>query len=229
MTAAKLPNCLYWGVPAAVGLLFSLPCGAQTQPPASPASAPSDYAKRQADSPFRWIMINGANADKKKPATTKQAPAGKDPAVAASAPGRQRPLPTLAERVEVPALAPANARAGVAPEVVPATPSVTQDAPSAPLAIAAAQAPASAAVEPTPLRLVKRLLPEPPDRLISADAEDRVLVQFTVQPDGSVSSVKIASSTNTRLNSHVLGAVEQWRYAAIDSPRASQAGFVFRR
>lgn len=55
------------------------------------------------------------------------------------------------------------------------------------------------------------------------------MVQFTVLSDGSVTGVRVASSTNARLNPHVIGAVEQWKYGAIDLPRNTQVGFVLRR
>lgn len=199
------------GWPAACAALAALGwAGAQAQ--AKPVTeAPTEQAKRQADSPFRWIMINGAVKEKRS-ATPPSAKAGEATAIVAPAPGRQgtQPVPALPSQPEAPAEEERNDAAVVAPQPV------------------ASVAPPPVAVE-SPLRVIHRQLPEPPERLISSDRDDRVMVQFTVLSDGSVTGVRVAHSTNARLNPHVISAVEQWKYGAIDTPRNTQAGFVFRR
>ncbi|HSV57586.1 MAG TPA: energy transducer TonB [Variovorax sp.] len=187
---------------ATLALLACAPLGAQPQ---APASAPTEQAKRLADSPFRWIMINGAIKDKKAGKTTPSKPGEATAAAAPKAPPPQ---------VEPPA----------EPLVLAEPPQAAASMP-VPAAAASAKAPA----EPPALRIVKQVLPEPPERLIASEGDDRVMVQFIVLPDGSVTGVKVASSTNVRLNPHVVSAVEQWRYAEIEVPRNAQAGFVFRR
>ena len=188
---------------AILALLAHAPLGAQPQAPAGP---PTEQARRQADSPFRWIMINGAIKDKKPGKTVPSKPVE---STAAAVPKAHIPQAEAPSELPEPAQAEPQAAASV----------------PAPVAAASAKAPAEAPA----LRVVKRVLPEPPERLITSEGDDRVLVQFIVLPDGSVTGVKVASSTNARLNPHVVSAVEQWRYAETDVPRNSQAGFVFRR
>lgn len=194
--------------------LCCLPLHAQQQ-------EPSEQAKRLAESPFRWIKINGAR-DKTEPKPGK-------PAVAKAGDRTAGPMPAPpVVRDEA-----SDNRVGLAEEGKDGDESASQPQPlkasqpaSAPLAEAKT---AVAPAEPTPLRVVKRVLPEPPESLIRADVDDRVLVQFTVLADGSVADVKVMSSTNPKLNAHAVQAVGQWRYAAIEAPRLAQAAFLFTR
>lgn len=201
MKPDRQPLRLAWGILAVLACPLLLHAQPQSQAP-----APTEQARRQADSPFRWIMINGAIKDKKAGKTVPSKPVEGTVAAVPKAPA------PLAEAPNEP------------PEPVQAEPVATASVP-----VPAAAASAKAPVEPPALRVVKRVLPEPPERLIASEGDDRVMVQFIVLPDGSVTSVKVASSTNARLNAHVVSAVEQWRYAEIEVPRNSQAGFVFRR
>lgn len=201
------------GWPAACAAVAVLGWAAAQAQTTGVTEAPTEQAKRLADSPFRWIMINGAVKDKRpaKPASVKasEATASVTPAPAPSRQTRQ-PVHAQPSQAEAPAEEERNGPVAVAPQPV------------------ASATPPPAAVE-LPLRVIHRLLPDPPERLISSDRDDRVMVQFTVLSDGSVTGVKIVTSTNARLNPHVISAVEQWKHGAIDAPRNAQAGFVFRR
>jgi len=54
-----------------------------------------------------------------------------------------------------------------------------------------------------------------------------VRVTFNVNPDGSTGDVKIAASSNRRLNSAVVAAVTEWRYQPIDAVQATELEVVF--
>jgi outer membrane biosynthesis protein TonB len=57
---------------------------------------------------------------------------------------------------------------------------------------------------------------------------ESIKVQFTVMPDGSVNNPLITASTNRRMNSYVLTAVGQWRYAPIVEARLQEVEFAFK-
>jgi TonB family protein len=54
-----------------------------------------------------------------------------------------------------------------------------------------------------------------------------VKVSFDVQPDGTTSDVKVASSTNRRLNAASVAAVSSWRFQPIGETRSLEIDFVF--
>lgn len=220
MKPDRQPPRRAWGI--VFMLACPLPLHAQPEPP---APAPTEQARRLADSPFRWIMINGAikdkdNKDKDKDKKAAKAAASSKPAesAASAASAAPRSPPPQAEATAEP----------TGPAAEPAEPVQTEAAVAASVPTPAAPVSAKPSAEPPALRIVKRVLPEPPERLIMSGEDNRVMVQFIVLPDGSVTSVKVVSSTNVRLNPHVVSAVEQWRYAEADVPRSSRAGFVFR-
>ena len=64
-----------------------------------------------------------------------------------------------------------------------------------------------------PLRLVKVELPEYPDHLRRRGIEGRVLLQFRMLPDGSVSDIKVIESNHQDLTEQASDAVSQWKFA----------------
>ncbi|MGL4576232.1 MAG: energy transducer TonB [Burkholderiaceae bacterium] len=192
------------------------------------ANAPSERAKRQADNPFRWIMIQDDKPRPKKdepkerrapaaaPAAAREAAPAAAPAVAAPVPRSFEPR-TPAAAVAAPA--PAQNAAPIQNPPAPAEPAL------------AAAAPAKIQPEPEPeepLRVLAQAQPELTRQIITANIDKgSVRVKYTVNPDGSVGDAEIVSTTNRVLNSSVLAALKQWKYAPIKAARETQVEFAF--
>lgn len=166
--------------------------------------APSDAARRAAESPYRFILQNAAIRERPKPkpesAAVEREPARR-PAPEAVAAVPQRPAPQAAPAVAQPAPA--------APEPV-----------ATPVAVAAPQA------SPAPVVAArKELVPvrqDPPvlgALLMRERPSGRVTVAFDVMPDGSVSDVKVVSSSNSSLNRPSVNAISAWKFQPIDDTR----------
>ncbi|MFM2399091.1 MAG: hypothetical protein RL341_1248 [Pseudomonadota bacterium] len=187
------------------------------------ANAPTERAKRQADNPYKWIMImDDKPRPKKDEPKEKRAPAREAAPVAAPA-AAPAPAPRSFEprtpAVAAPAPAPIPSAALVENPPVPAAPAV------------AAAAPAKLEPEPEPeepLRALAQAQPELTRQIINANIEKgRVKVKYKVNPDGSVSDAEIVNTTNRALNSSVLAALKQWKYAPIKQARETQVEFAF--
>jgi TonB family protein len=204
---------------ALLALLSFTTCALAQQAPANAdqdANAPSERAKRQADNPYKWIMIMD---DKPRPK--------KDEPKEKRAPARE------AAPVAAPAAAPA------ARSFEPRTPAAAVTAPpAAPIENLPAAAPAIAAAAPAklepepepeePLRVLSQVQPELTRQIINANLDKgRVKVKYKVNPDGSVSDAEIVTSSNRVLNNSVLAALKQWKYAPIKEGRETQAEFAF--
>jgi len=95
-------------------------------------------------------------------------------------------------------------------------------------------APASVALSPAAsakeaLQLadyVEPVLPERVRRRLQADGE--VVVQFTVNADGSVADASVRSSSDRALDAISLEAVRQWRYRPVASAQTHAVQLVFR-
>lgn len=176
---------------------------AWAQSPSTPTGAadgaPSEALRRQAASPYRFILQN-ANA----PARSVK------PAVA-SAPEPRRPAtPAPVEQAAVQPRSPAV----VAP-AAPAPAALPQPEP------VAALAPRSA--EPAPITAVRREIvpirtddPRLPPALMRERPSGVVKVQFEVNPDGSTGNVKVLSTTNRSLNRPSVDAVSGWKFQPVD-------------
>jgi TonB family protein len=55
----------------------------------------------------------------------------------------------------------------------------------------------------------------------------KVEVQFTVQPDGSVSEPSVVTTSNAKLNAVALAAIAKWRFAPISKPQLGVVDMVF--
>ena len=122
--------------------------------------------------------------------------------------------------------APVSVNANTAPLPAPA--------PAAPVESAAVPEPAKLAAlaqrpERVALTLVTRVEPALPRDLIDSRLDTaNVVVAFTVNPDGEVSNLSVASSTDPRLSKSVLRAVRGWRYAPIPEAREHKVSFSFK-
>jgi TonB family protein len=180
----------------------------------------SERAKRQAENPFKWIIMqddkprtrNAAavqNEKDKKPVAPAVASAGA-PAIG------NKPV---AESVPVPESQPMQL---VAP--APADPPPTL------VAVAATPQVAAEPIEvDEPLRPIKSVAPELPQSLVKRGiSEGSVKVRFTVNPDGSIDSSEVVTTTNRSLNGLVLTALKEWRFAPIKRQQSAAIVFAFK-
>ncbi|MFY8117930.1 MAG: energy transducer TonB [Roseateles sp.] len=213
----------------------------------------AERAKRDADKVMQWIRFHADKADRPvRAAPTREAPpaaarepAAREPArdVAAAREAAQRAAAVRAAtaagaapagRPAPEASAPSEALATGAPTVAPQAPPQLMAAasPSAqpvlpPPAAQAARAPEPPAEE-VPLRLLERVEPDFPARLLRERAGGSVTVRFTVQPDGSVRAAEAVNASNKRLVPAVLEAVGRWRFAPIPETRVAVVEVGFR-
>ena len=206
--------CGVWALIAGLGLGTGMETAlAQAQPAAAASDAPSEAVRRQALSPYRFILQN-ANAP------TRAA----KPAVAVAPEPKRPPAPAAIEQAAVqPRSAPA---AAASPSPAPAT-----LAPSAPEPVAALT---PRPAEPVTARSVNReVIPVRTDepRLTPAQLHDRVTgevrVQFDLNPDGSTGNIKIVSSTNRTLNRNTIEAVSGWKFQPVDEVVTVETKIVY--
>jgi len=219
-----------------------LPAAAQSAAPNAQAASspgaemtPSERAKRDADSVFRWITIHAdkpRKADKppvkeEKPPTVVRlkAPAAATPVAATAAPVAPATSPAAAPVVasNAPAAKPEAATPASSPGSTPAAAElVAQRAPVSAPSAAVVNAPPVAAEEEDAgdtLTLVSQVEPKFPISVVRSQRSGQVQVRFTVLPDGSVSDVSVVTTSNMRLNSAALAAVAQWRFAPVRKPQ----------
>ncbi|MBC7603917.1 MAG: TonB family protein [Ramlibacter sp.] len=181
------------------------PVLAQTAPPAKDA-APSEAARRAAESPYRFILQNAAIRERPKQA-----------AAPAAAPEREAPKrPASAEQTvaSVPSRAQAAPDAPVVSAPEPVAPAAT------PVAVAAPQArPAPVVAARKELIPIKQDPPELNAQLMREQPTGMVTVAFDVMPNGSVADVKVTRSSNTRLNRPSIQAIQAWKFQPIDDVR----------
>jgi TonB family protein len=187
---------------------------AQTTPPAGSSvdQAPSEAARRAALSPYRFILQN-ATAPARKPAPA-PAPA---------------PSPAVAEPKK-PAAPPPVQQAAAQPTAPAPKPAAVETPASAPEpAVAALSRPP---IEPPPPR--REIIPistdEPrlPATLMRERPSGVVRVHFDIQPDGSVSDVKVTSSTNRSLNRPTVDAVQKWKFEPVDEILTVETELVYK-
>jgi TonB family protein len=92
-----------------------------------------------------------------------------------------------------------------------------------------APAPSAGASAAKPLQLADYVEPVLPDRVrrrLQVDGD--VVVNFTVNPDGSVVDASVRSSNDRALDAVALEAVRQWRYQPIPVAQAHAVQLVFR-
>jgi len=137
---------------------------------------------------------------------------------AASAVERDIEIDTAAAPVPVP-----QATAVSAPDAAAVSATAPAPEPATPLAMTPAPR-----LEALPLTLLRRVEPVlSPDLLDDRLNTASVVVAFTVNPDGEVVNLSVASTSDSRLNRSVLRAVKDWRYAPIETPRQHTVRFSF--
>ncbi|MEN9395794.1 MAG: Gram-negative bacterial TonB protein C-terminal [Pseudomonadota bacterium] len=220
--------------------LGGLNAQAQTASPASSApapgtpviavgAAPSEAAQRQALGPYRMILRSAALP------TTKAKPANASHATSAASHNAPKtvsePAPAPSPAAPAPAVAAIPVTTPVVQSVeVPTPPADETPAPATTLTAASSPAAAPAPVA-TPARTALVLVKNDPPTLSGPLARESptgtVRVSFSVNPDGSTSDLKIAASSNRRLNSAVLAAIGKWRYQPIDAAQTTEVEMVF--
>lgn len=212
---------------------FTLPVHAQQAP--VPAKAASDSAgmqrsQRQADNVYRFIKLFAdkpakamVDPAKVKPKSDITAPAPRRPdAQTVAAPASTEPAP--AEAAPVAASSPVVTEAAAPTPAASAAPADTQVE-----ATAAVAAQAPVVEEPEELTLIQQVEPEFPRELRNTISQGKVMLAFTVQPDGSVSGTTIVSASNRRLGKPAMDAVSKWRFTPIRTARAAQVEIEFNR
>ncbi|MDP3762111.1 MAG: TonB family protein [Ramlibacter sp.] len=198
--------CRAWALIAGLaiatgGFLAGSPAFGQAGPPMAAAAAgdaPSEALRRQALSPYRFILQH------------------------ANAPARAKPAPAPEAKAEPkrPAAPAPVEHAAVQPRAVPPAPApAAQPQPAAePVAALAPKA-----VEPVPIAAIRREIipvrtdePRLPMALLRERPSGVVKVSFEVNPDGSTGAVKVVTSTNRSLNKASVEAVSGWKFQPVD-------------
>ena len=230
----------------AIGACLQLLTSAHGQSaPAAPASVsastsePRERAKREASNPMRFILeagkIKRKGADAEPPATVVIAPRVTAPVPVPVAAPAAIPAP---EPVAVPTRGLDRLPSAPAPLLAM---SISANGPLADEGVAAARvAPMSFSPLPAPPqelpptavqtapRLLSQVAPEFPENLMRrVRSFNELLVQITVNRDGSVRDISIVTPGYRSLEPFVVEALAQWRYAPQDEPRTQQLRLVF--
>jgi TonB family protein len=208
---------------------------------------PNERAKRDADRVFQMILLHSDKKPAAKSAGKDSAAAGPTPAPAAPARSTAAPAPSAA----APALQqsrPASVASPVAgkPAPVAEAPAVTTPAPAAelvlpaPVATPAATpvvaeqkpalappAPTGPAAAPNKLELLASVEPEFPSRLLRTLGTGKVVVQFEVAADGTVSQVEVVQSSHRGLDASAVTAVKQWKFKPMSGPASGTTELKF--
>lgn len=95
-------------------------------------------------------------------------------------------------------------------------------------AAAAAAAPPPAARAASELRPISMAQPRYPAAALRARQSGQVQVEFTVAPDGSVSSARVVSAEPDRVfDREAVAAVKRWRFQPVDSPVTTRRTIAF--
>jgi TonB family protein len=214
-------------------LLFAQAGWAQSTPAAAPPPAaatsapvaPNERAKRDADKVFQMILLHRDKKPAAKPAG-KDGTAGAAPTVASppAAPSRSTPAaaPAPLQAKPSPAASPTApvVAAKPAPEAttVPIEAAVVPD-PIAPPPVAAPAdfkpalaLPSPAPAAPIKLELLSSVEPEFPSRLVRTLGAGKVVVQFEVAADGTVTQAEAVQSSHRGLEAPAINAVKQWKF-----------------
>jgi TonB family protein len=229
------------------------PANAPSPSPA-PASAatPNERAKRDADKVFQMILLHSDKKPAAKSAGKDSAAAGPTPAPAAPARSTTAPVPSAATPApqqsrpasvaspvagkpgpgaEAPAAVPTAAPAA---DLVLPVPVPVPVATPAPTPVAADQKPELAppsptlpAAAPNKLELLASVEPEFPGRLVRTLGAGKVVVQFEVAADGTVSQVDVVQSSHRGLDASAVAAVKQWKFKPMSGPASGTTELKF--
>lgn len=206
-----------WKVCFGAGVLAMHALSAHAQPANVTDGAPSEAARRQALSPFRMIL---QNADAPRRAAPAAAPTPKRVTATPEATAAAAPAPAPVAAV-APSAGAAQAAASPAPAEVPKAEQVSAALPSA----TAQKAPEP----PPPIELVP-LQQDAPVLNASLRREQlhgKVMVAFSVKPDGSTADVQVVQTSDRRLNSASVTAVSGWRFRPIRAAQPVEVELVF--
>ncbi|MBK0392962.1 TonB family protein [Ramlibacter algicola] len=211
-----------WKVCFGAGVLALHAMSAHAQPAGAADGAPSEAARRQALSPFRMILQSADAPRRAVPAPKRAAP---EPSPAPAVVGA--PAPSLAPvAVTAPPPAPAPVQAAVAPSPAPSEPpkaeQVSVAKPSAP--------PAPKAPEPPPpieLVPIQQDAPILSAALRREQPQGKVMVAFSVKPDGTTGDVQVVQTSDRRLNSASVHAVSNWRFKPIREAQPVEVELVY--
>lgn len=218
-------------VAVAAALLTTLSMAA-AQTPGSAGDVPagiSERARRDAESPFRWIKIHSESArkaeERKAAAAVAAAPAPAPAPAPAAAPAARPARGTGTARAAGP-LATAAAAPATSPTLLAST-ATTSQSQSAARAAAALGAKPAEADEPEALVSIDKVDPEWDEDLLRTLRKGRVLVRFHVAEDGYLSRIQIVESSHSKLTGPAMAAVMQWRFEPIPEPRVATVEFGF--
>lgn len=196
------------------------PAFSQTSPhSANSTDAAHERSQRQSDNVYRWIKLHAEST--RKPESVKPRTKPENGAVVTRKPdtrdaaGTAQPTQVTSEEAPTPS------------DVVAANPAPDIAAtPTPPAALASEASAAVAEVEPD-LKPISQPQPDIPRDLRAGIANGRVMLSFTVQPDGSVTEPSVVRASNRRLGKPALEAVSQWRFEPIRIARAAQVEIEF--
>lgn len=210
--------------------LVSLPLWAQT--PAAPAGS-TNRAEDPAYSVFRWIKIQG-DAQRKPAEAAKPKPKAEPVIVQTRKPEAQATAPVAStDRPQTSIPTPTPAAVATAPaETASQTTTTVIPVASSPVAAVTATAPATAVAEANDkldadLKIISQAQPEFPRGLRTAISHGKVVVSFTVQPDGTVAEPTVVSYTNRKLGKPATDAVATWVFEPVRIPRTVQVEIAF--
>jgi protein TonB len=203
------------------------PVFAQSPLPAATVAEASalERSQRQSDNVYRWIKLHAEPQRKAEPARVRPKPestgavARKPDTSQTEAAVPQDPPETLAG-VDKPVT---SAQAEALLEAAPTGAGVATSATAAAQLTPAAPVPE---VE-VALRAIAQPQPEFPRELRSTVTQGKVVMAFTVQPDGSVSEPTVLNTTNRKLSKPALEAVAKWRFEPIRIARVAQVEIAF--
>ena len=203
----------------AIGLQFAAVAPVMAQSAAgSKESAPSEAARRAAESPYRFILQNASIRERPKQAAPAAAPAPAPSPITETVTRRPAASEQPVASVASPAPQPVAAAAQASPTPAPA-PVVAAAMPQARPAPVVAARKELVAVRQDPPELSPALLRERPT--------GNVTVAFDVNPDGSVTGVKVTHSSNTKLNRPSVNAITNWKFEPIDDQRQLEIELVY--
>lgn len=196
------------------------PVYAQSTSPTTGATEVSaqERSQRQADSVYRWIKLHAEPP--RKADTARIRPKQESPGVTSRKPeARPAELVPLQNVPEETASAQAETILQESPTGAGVATSAEAASPTAP------ETPVTD-VEIT-LKAIAQPQPEFPRELRNTVTNGKVMLTFTVQPDGSVSEPLVLNTTHRKLSKPALDAVSQWRFEPIRMARVAQVEIEF--
>jgi TonB family protein len=202
------------------------PAFSQTSAPsANGTDAAQERSQRQSDSVYRWIKLQTEPTRKPDVPKPRVRPEGSTQVT------RKPGSPPANIPVE-----PTQAVADAAATAPPANPEAASDSQATAAATLPASAPGAGTSVTAPetvvevevdLKPIFQPQPEIPRDMRASIANGRVVLSFTVQPDGTVREAAVVRTTNRRLGKSALDAISQWRFEPIRVAQTAQVEIEF--